>query len=827
MLFLYRIAAVVAVLAPLFVAPVNAQAPERRFALVIGNSEYKAGRLPTAANDAGLIAETLRTAGFDVAGARDLDQDTLRRSIREFLDKVSAAGPQAVSFIYVAGYGLQFEGENYIVPVDASIRRDEDIPIEAIRISDFTRPLAGTPGAVKLVVVDASRQHPFTPNGAPLASGLALVEPDPGMLIAFNATPGSIASIESEPYGAFAQALAEMIGTGGLSLDDLFARVRLRVNEKTNGIAVPWYASKITQPFFFTERTADAPPPPQVAASVELQSQPIRSFGGDQDAYVAAVERDTLSGYEEFIGGFPDSPLAGRVRALIAVRREAITWRRALSINTPEAYWSYLERYPQGAHVADAERRLARLAAAYDPPPSFAPMAFADVEPPPPDEVVYLSQPVVVFDGPGFLPPPPVPEFFCPPPPPEFVVLAPPPAPIGAFFLPVPVVPFISGPRPWVRPPAFVQAPPRPPIQQITINNTTIINQRIGGSTAPVSAALPSSVVTRVNSGALKAPPPAAPPPAPIKTAALPGATTLGKQVTLPTRTGSATRVPGGQFPAVTSPGNARQPIPNTAATTPGGQSPAVTSPGNLRQPVPNTAATTPGGQSPAVTSPGNLRQPVPNTAATTPGGQSPAVTSPGNLRQPIPNTAATTPTAQPGPGRRGQPAQDDRRLPGPSTATTTPGRSSPGPGATPPPPAAPQINRPITSRPPAPQPSTPQAVNRLPPPAERFAPPPPSRATSPPPPPVTRTAPPPPAARVAPPPQVARPAPPPPPAPHVAPPPPAARVAPPPPPAARPAPPPPVAHAAPPPQAVARPAAPPPPAARRCVVENGRQVCR
>src|SRR5262249_18577445 len=289
-------------------------------------------------------------------------------------------------------------------------------------------------------------------------------------------------------------------------------------------------------------------------------------------------------------------------------------------------------------------------------------------------EVVPWARPVGLFEGPASLPPPPFPGFFCPPPPPEFVVLAPPPAPIGAFFLPVPVVPFISGPRPWVRPPAFVQAPPRPPIQQITINNTTIINQRIAGSTAPVSAALPSSVVTRVNSGALKAPPPAAPPPAPIKTAALPGATTLGKQVTLPTRTGSATRVPGGQFPAVTSPGNARQPIPNTAATTPGAHSPAATSPRHLRQPVPNTAATTPGGQSPAVTSAGNARQPIPNTAATTPGGQSPAVTSPGNLRQPAPNTAATTPGGQ-------SPAvtsPGNLRQPVPNTAATTPGGQSP-----------------------------------------------------------------------------------------------------------------------------------------------------
>ena len=165
MSLLFRAVAVLVFLAPLIATPAGAQAvSERRFALVIGNSEYKAGRLPTAANDAGLVAETLRTAGFDVAGARDLDQETLRRSIREFIDKVSAAGPEAVSFIYLAGYGLQFEGENYIVPIDATIARGEDLPIEAIRISDITRPLSGTPGAVKIVVVDAARQHPYTPE---------------------------------------------------------------------------------------------------------------------------------------------------------------------------------------------------------------------------------------------------------------------------------------------------------------------------------------------------------------------------------------------------------------------------------------------------------------------------------------------------------------------------------------------------------------------------------------------------------------------------------------------------------------------------------------
>src|SRR6266849_10066322 len=90
-----------------------AQPAENRIALVIGNAAYQAGALQTPANDAGLIAQTLQAAGFDVSGARDLDQDSLRRAFRDFLEKASAAGPDTVAFIYLSGYGLQLEGENF------------------------------------------------------------------------------------------------------------------------------------------------------------------------------------------------------------------------------------------------------------------------------------------------------------------------------------------------------------------------------------------------------------------------------------------------------------------------------------------------------------------------------------------------------------------------------------------------------------------------------------------------------------------------------------------------------------------------------------------
>jgi uncharacterized caspase-like protein len=199
-------------------------AAEMRFALVIGNDEYKSAKLATPANDAGLIANALTAAGFTVTGARNLDQTTLRESIREFLGQVAAAGPDAVAVIYLAGFGVQFGGENYYVPVDADLARDVDVPLQAVRISDFAQPLAALPAGVKIVILDTARQNPFAQGGGPLAGGLALVDPPPGMAVAFNAAPGTIGPDEPGPYGAYATALAEMIASGGLPLDDLFAR---------------------------------------------------------------------------------------------------------------------------------------------------------------------------------------------------------------------------------------------------------------------------------------------------------------------------------------------------------------------------------------------------------------------------------------------------------------------------------------------------------------------------------------------------------------------------------------------------------------------------
>src|SRR3954465_11707934 len=183
-----------------------AQQPEKRIALVLGNGAYTKATLATAAKDAGLIAQTLQAAGFDVVGARDLDGDTLRRSFRDFIQKAEASGPGTVAMVYLAGYGMQIAGENFFIPVDSAISRDTDVPIEGLRIGDYVRQLASLPLKAGVVVLDAARQQPFVEGaGQPIAGGLALIEPEARMLIAFNAAPGTIAAAEQGPYGAYAQ----------------------------------------------------------------------------------------------------------------------------------------------------------------------------------------------------------------------------------------------------------------------------------------------------------------------------------------------------------------------------------------------------------------------------------------------------------------------------------------------------------------------------------------------------------------------------------------------------------------------------------------------
>lgn len=486
-----------------------------------------------------------------------------------------------------------------------SIESASDVASETVRISDYTQRLSGLPLKASFIVVDAARNNPFAKSGPPLAGGLALVEPDPNVLLAFNAAPGTVGPDESGPYGAYAQALAEMIREGGLSPSKVFDGVRMRVGQETKGAEVPWHASKISAPFIFFQRAADAPPPALEASRMtSLAERPMRELGV-QDAYASAITRDTVQSYEEFLADYPSDPLAKRARALLAARREAITWRRTSRVNTPDAYWSYLGRYPNGPHAAEAHWRLEALSVPVAPPPSFTPIVY-DVPPPPPAEIVYVERPVLILADPVFALPPPPPVVFLAPPPP-YLVFTPPLVVAEPFVLPIPV--FVPIPA-YVDPPPYI-APPVNNVVFANIHNTVVTNnitRIINEQATPVAGArgVAAGAVAGAAAAAIAAK--VAMPPAVAKRAEM-----IRAQGPRENGPGQAPGLTGKPFPGQeTKPGAfGERPQPGGAGIPPG-----HALPGTAGKPLPSQEAKPGPGASPRRALPGTAGKPLPGQEA-------------------------------------------------------------------------------------------------------------------------------------------------------------------------------------------------------------------
>ena len=727
-------------LAMLFVASAAmAQVPaarQPRLALVVGEGAYaNASAAPesTAVNDAGLIAYQLQQAGFDVTGGRDVDRTGFESLAATFFAKLGQAGPSAVAVIYLSGLGLQADGDNRFVPTDAKLATLDSVGVETISTNELLAQFQSVPGAAHVAIFDLARPLPFriAPQVAP---GLAALDPQPGLLVALSQQPGYVIEERKEGYGAFASALAEMIRVPGLSLNELFARTRLRVQAETKGGQLPWNVSGLTSDFtFFTPETPAAPAP----ALVNLRNRPLGQLP-IEDAFSLAIERDTIDGYEEFLAAYPDGPLSRRARAIIASRREAFFWRRTVMRGTPEAYWTYLRHYARGAHAEEARYRLSLLNAPYTPPATFYEEEY-DIPPPP---VAEVTEYLIPYDRWYALPPPPPPPILILPAPViEFYRLAP-PRPTAVAVLPVPAA---------VPPPERIIPIPVPvPIP-------------VSGKVPPLPLAVPPKPV-------LFAPGKQAPA-APQATAPAGALSGQGQFKTLPAK--GAPQPAAVTPPAATPPTPAQQPKPAGVQPLP---VPVPAGPGQLPKMAPQPGAAPVGqaqpGKPPTASTPGAQPTPAPSGAAPLKPGTTPvAPVTPAGKAVTTPEPSAVKPVPPP-PGAKPAPAPTVVKPATPPAPAVKPALAPVVTKPSPPPPPAvkpapPPVARPAAPPPPVARPAPPPVARPAPPAVARPAPPPPPVARpAPPPPPVPRPAPPPVARPVAPPPPVARPAPPPRPAP-------------------------------------------------------------
>ncbi|MBI5318000.1 caspase family protein [Bradyrhizobium sp.] len=311
---------------------------EKRVALVIGNSEYAhVPRLANPKNDAGDVRGKLGGLGYQLFGGADLDRAAMISAVTAF---GRAAENADVAVVFYAGHGLQVNGQNYLVPVDASVQSEAELDISLVPMSIVMQQLSRG-SRVNIAILDACRDNPFSQGlsrsmgtraiGA-LGRGLSPMRSISGTYIAYATAPDSVAQDGEGRNSPFTTALLKFIDQAGLSLSDLMIEVRNEVIRTTNGKQVPWDTSSLTGRFYFKfEGTLTVEPAPPAAIAPAPAAPPA-----------AAVAPETRT------------PAAG-------LDVQASRWAAAAGSNSAWEWQRFLDDFPQGPYTADAANNLGNL----------------------------------------------------------------------------------------------------------------------------------------------------------------------------------------------------------------------------------------------------------------------------------------------------------------------------------------------------------------------------------------------------------------------------------------------------------------------------------
>jgi uncharacterized caspase-like protein len=326
----------------LFAQSIGALA-DKRVALVIGNSSYQnVPKLPNPTNDARAIADLLRNAGFDVIDSRaDLGIAVTRRALREFAD---AAHDADIAVVYYAGHGIEVDGINYLVPVDASLERDTDVEDEAISVDRVLRVLEAVK-RLRLVILDACRENPFarsmkrTIASRDIGRGLAKVEVvNSDTLIAFSAKAGSIALDGQGKNSPFTTALLRHLATPGLDLRIAFGQVRDDVLKATGNKQEPFVYGSLG------------------GGTVALVPAPVDPLAEARRDYELFERGATVDTWDVFLKLHSDGPYADLARAQRAKLIAAEQARAAEEARAAEQAKAADKKAAEQAKAAEAAR---------------------------------------------------------------------------------------------------------------------------------------------------------------------------------------------------------------------------------------------------------------------------------------------------------------------------------------------------------------------------------------------------------------------------------------------------------------------------------------
>jgi hypothetical protein len=229
--------------------PIN-NAPQQRIALLFGNSKYNVGPLRNPGNDVRDLSAALEDLNFQVITKYDLTLSEMKRVVREFGQMLRN---DSVGLFFYAGHGIQVNGENYIVPVDANINSEEEVEYEALDVGFVLMEMTRARNKMNIVILDACRDNPYSRSFRSSKRGLAPIDAPTGTFIAYATAPGKTAGDGNTGHGVYTQEILKNIKAPGLSIEELFKRVRRGVQAATQGEQIPWDASSLIDDFRFRD----------------------------------------------------------------------------------------------------------------------------------------------------------------------------------------------------------------------------------------------------------------------------------------------------------------------------------------------------------------------------------------------------------------------------------------------------------------------------------------------------------------------------------------------------------------------------------------------
>jgi len=327
-----------AILVAVFMAS-EAQAG-KRIALVIGNSAYTAvSPLANPKNDADLMAKTLQSVGFEVTKLTDADQRAMKQAMLDFGRKLH--GGVDAGLFYYSGHGVQAKGEDYLIPVDAAIKDEGELDLQAIDVNAFLQVMDNADSKVNIIILDACRNNPFAASARSATRGLAMLAAPRGTYIAFSTGINQVAEDGDGKDSPYTEALAKAMVKPGVKLEDAFKEARRTVEAATDNKQVPWETTSITGDFYFRPAVAQLPAPqpaPQPPAPQPPAPSPAPqpALGTDNTVHWA---------------GPP------------VLTADDVAWMKLVASTDPAAIGHFIQLFPTSSHAAAARVRLTALTA--------------------------------------------------------------------------------------------------------------------------------------------------------------------------------------------------------------------------------------------------------------------------------------------------------------------------------------------------------------------------------------------------------------------------------------------------------------------------------